>query len=110
MSVTLSPVIRGDGFVRAIVYKENGVPTSVEPFGIRAQVRDSADNLVGELAVTKANQDDSPGLFTIAADPNPPTGWPIDVLACDVEMTLDGLPRSTQRILIPVVADVTRDD
>lgn len=110
MAVTLQPVIRRDGFSRACVYKENGVAASVATLTIRAQVRDSSGVLVDELLVTKADQGASPGVFTIAANPNPPTDWPVDVLSCDIQFTdAGGIPRSTERILIPVVEDVTFD-
>lgn len=103
----LSPIKRGDTFILACTYKQDGVPTSVELFTIRAQVRDSSENLVQELNVAKPDQEVSPGVFVLSAGQI--NDWPLDLLRCDIQFSdEEGVVRSTQTFYIPVVEDVTR--
>lgn len=104
---TLSPIKRGDSFWLACVYREGGVPFSVENFTIRAQVRDSSDNLVQELTVSKADQSTNPGTFALSAGII--SSWPIDLLRCDIQFSEEQTVRSTQTFMIPVEEDVTHD-
>lgn len=103
---TLSPIKQGDSFILACKYKQDGVAVSVELYTIRAQVRDSSENLVQELAVSKANQTTNPGVFTLSAGII--SSWPIDLLRCDIQFSEGETVRSTQTFFIPVVEDVTR--
>lgn len=91
----------------ACTYKENGLAKTVEPYTIRAQVRDSSDNLVQELSVTKADQTSNPGVFVLSAGVI--STWPIDLLRCDIQFAEGSTIRSTQTFYIPVEEDVTRD-
>lgn len=104
---TINPIKRGDTFILACTYKQTGVPTNVEQFLIRAQVRDSSDNLVQALVVAKADQTLHPGVFTLSAG-NIDT-WPIDLLRCDIQFSEEETIRSTQTFFIPVEEDVTHD-
>lgn len=104
---TISPIKRGDSFILACTYRQNNAPTSVEQFSIRAQVRDSSDNLVQELSVTKADQSLNPGVFVLSAGII--SGWPIDLLRCDIQFSEEQTIRSTQTFYIPVEEDVTHD-
>lgn len=104
---TINPVKRGDSFILACTYKQNGVPTSVELFNIRAQVRDSSDALVQALLVEKANQTTNPGVFVLNAGII--DEWPIDLLRCDIQFSEGETVRSTQTFFIPVEEDVTHD-
>lgn len=103
----LSPIKRGDSFVLACIYKQDGVPTNVDQYTIRAQVRDSSDNLVQELSISKANQTANPGAFAMSAGPTPT--WPIDLLRCDIQFSEEQTIRSTQTFYIPVEEDITHD-
>lgn len=96
---------RGDTFNLACVYKQNGTPVSVAPFTIRAQLRDSGNVLIQELAVSKANQTTSPGSFTISAGAT--IGWPIDLLRGDIQFTENGNIRSTETFSIQIIEGVT---
>lgn len=102
------PIKRGDTFTLACTYKQNGVVYDVTNFTIRSQVRDSSGALVAELSVAKADQAAHPGVFVLsAADP---MDWPIDILSCDIQFSdSDGVVRSTQTFMIPVVEGVTHD-
>lgn len=96
---------RGDSFVLACVYKQDGVATSVALFTLKAQLRDSSGVLVQELGVSKANQTTSPGVFTLTAGA---TGsWPIDLLRCDIQFTEGDTIRSTQTFEVEVIEGVT---
>lgn len=104
---TISPIKQGDSFLLACTYKQNGVATDVSPYTIRSQVRDSADNLVQELGVSKANQTTNPGVFVLSAGIT--SQWPIDLLRCDIQFSESQTVRSTQTFYIPVEEDVTHD-
>lgn len=104
---TLQPIKRGDSFSLACEYKQDGVGTSVELYTIRAQVRDSSDNLVQELTVQKADQTTHPGVFVLLAGII--SSWPIDLLRCDIQFSEEQTVRSTQTFMIPVEEDVTHD-
>lgn len=102
----ISPIKRGDSFMLACTYKQDGVATDVTPFTIRAQVRDSSDALVQDLTVSKANQATNPGVFVLSAGVI--SNWPIDLLRCDIQFSEESTIRSTQTFYIPVEEDVTR--
>lgn len=104
---TINPIKRGDSFLMACTYKQDGVSTSVQPYTIRAQVRDSSDNLVQELTVEKADQTTNPGVFILSAGVI--SAWPIDLLRCDIQFAEGQTIRSTQTFYIPVEEDVTHD-
>lgn len=104
---TIEPIKRGDSFNLACEYKENNVPVGVQQVTIRAQVRDSSDNLVQELTVQKADQSANPGVFVLQAGTI--SGWPIDLLRCDIQFSEEQTVRSTQTFMIPVEEDVTHD-
>lgn len=106
-TATISPIKRGDSFLLACTYKQNGVATDVSPYTIRSQVRDSSNALVQELSVSKANQTTNPGVFVLSGGVT--SGWPIDLLRCDIQFTENGTVRSTQTFFIPVEEDVTHD-
>lgn len=103
---TLAPIKQGDSFVLACQYKQDGVATSVELFTIRAQVRDSNDDLVQELDVSKANQTTNPGVFTLSAGII--DSWAVDTMRCDIQFSEGETVRSTQTFYIPVEEDVTK--
>lgn len=104
---TIQSIKQGDSFSLACVYKENDLPYSVAQFTIRAQVRDSSDTLVQELSVSKADQATNPGVFVLSAGII--SGWPIDLLRCDIQFSEEQTVRSTQTFMIPVEEDVTHD-
>jgi hypothetical protein len=101
----LPPFKRGDTFILSCVYKQDGTPTSVELFTIRAQLRDSIGALVKELTVTKANQTTNAGVFTLSAGIT--TSWPLDLLRADIQFTEAGTIRSTQTIEVEVIEGIT---
>jgi hypothetical protein len=106
LTPTIQPIKRGDSFLMACVYKVGGVAADVTNYAIRSQVRNSSDELVQELTVTKADQSTDKGKFILSAGVI--GAWPIDLLRCDIEFSEEGTVRSTQTFLIPVVEDVTR--
>lgn len=103
----IQPIKRGDSFLMACVYKVDSVAADVTNYTIRSQVRDSSNELIEELVVTKADQSTDPGKFVLSAGII--DEWPIDLLRCDIEFSEGDTVRSTQTFMIPVVEDVTRD-
>lgn len=105
-SPTIAPIKRGDSFNMSCIYKENGVPSNLTQYEINSQLRDSGDNLVQTLVVTKADQFSLPGAFVLSATDT--TVFPIDMLRCDIQFIEGETIRSTQTFFIPVEEDVTR--
>lgn len=104
-AASLPPHKRGDSFVLACTYRQDGVAASVALYTIRAQLRDSSSQLVQELSVSKANQTTSPGVFSIAGGA---TGaWPLDILRCDIQFTEGDTVRSTQTFSVEVIEGIT---
>jgi hypothetical protein len=100
------PFKQSDTFILACTYREDGTPVDLTTFEIASQVRDSSGTLVADLTVTLADQGTDPGVFTLScADTSP---WPIDLLPCDIQFTLDGNVRSTQTFFVAVEPEVTR--
>lgn len=104
----ISPVKRGDTFMLACIYKQNGTAYDITSYTIQSQIRDSLGILVTELIVTKANQTINPGAFVLSI-----TGvinWPIDILSCDIQFSDDqDIIRSSETFKIPVEEDITYD-
>lgn len=96
---------RGDTFSLACVYKVNGVATSVADFDIDSQLRDTKDNLIQTLTVTKTAD---VGSFIVAASATDTTDWPISVLKCDLQFSEDGIVRSTETFNVVVVNEITK--
>lgn len=103
---TIKPIKRGDSFNMACTYKENGTPANLTQYTINSQLRDSGDNLVQALLVTKADQSSLPGAFVLSAIDT--SVFPIDLLRCDIQFVEGTTTRSTQTFFIPVEEDVTR--
>ncbi len=103
----IQPIKRGDTFTVACTYKEDGIPTSVAPYTIRAQVRNSRLKLIAELVVSKANQSESPGVFTLSGGE---IDWNPSQYQCDIEFVdNEGVVRSSQTFNIPVEQDITSE-
>lgn len=96
---------RGDTFSLACVYKVDGVATSVTAFDIDSQLRDSKDNLIQTLTVTKLP---GTGSFTLTATATDTTNWPVSVLKCDLQFSESGTVRSTETFNVVVVNEITK--
>ena len=96
---------RGDTFSLACVYKVDGVATSVAAFDIDSQLRDSKDNLIKDLTVTKLP---GTGQFTLTASATDTTNWPVSVLKCDLQFSESGVVRSTETFNVVVVNEITK--
>ncbi len=102
-----APFKRGDTFSLACTWKVSGVPTALTGLVIASQVRTQAGlKLVASLQTVPADQGLTPGLFTLLAGDT--ANWPIGNLVCDIEITQDGIVRSSESFLIPVVDGVTQ--
>lgn len=104
-ALQLPPFKRGDSFVLACTYKQDGVAASVALYTIKAQLRDSSGQLVHELSVSKANQTTNPGVFSLVGGA---TGaWPLDILRCDIQFSEGDTVRSTQTFTVEVIEGIT---
>jgi hypothetical protein len=107
---TVKPIKVGDSIVIVGTYRQNGVPTSITPYTVTSQVRNSSGVLVMTFVVTPANQAVSPGIFSLAPAVNPPVpAMLVDVMSCDIQFvtTATGIVRSSQTFLIPFVSEIT---
>lgn len=96
---------RGDTFSLACTYKVNGIPTSVSGLDIDSQVRSKRGTLVATLQDTKLVDT---GKFTLTPVNANTSGWPVDVLQCDIQLSENGVIRSTDTFYISVVEEITK--
>jgi hypothetical protein len=96
---------RGDTFSLACIYKVDGTATSVSAFDIDSQIRDSQGNLIQTLTATKMPET---GSFTLTADAEDTTLWPVSVLKCDLQFSESGIVRSTETFNVVVVNEITK--
>lgn len=96
---------RGDTFSLACTYKVGGTPSSVSAFDIESQIRNKRGLLISTLNATKLV---ATGQFTLTPEDSDTSGWPIDVLQCDIQMSEGGTIRSTDTFSIVVVEEITR--
>lgn len=87
---------------------DDGSAHNLSGYTARAQLRDAADEIVGELTVTIDAGDD--GTFEISATAEETEALPVGSYACDLEFTsAGGEVYSSPTFVVRVVADVTRD-
>ena len=101
---SLAPIKRGDTFLLNCVYKVDGVPVSLAGATIRAQIRQSNGTLISSLTpalLSPASQ------FTLTPA-TATTSWPVDILFCDIEITVDSFIRTSETFQVPVLEDITR--
>lgn len=104
---SIAPFKRGDTFSLACTWKEGGVPSSVAGLVIASQLRThGAMDLVATLAVVVDDQSVAPGAFALVALDT--TAWPTGAMICDIEISQDGIVRSSESFLVPVAEGVTR--
>lgn len=104
----LSDFKRGDTFSIACTWKENNIPASTAGLTIRSQIRNSKTMaLIADLIATHANQTLQPGVFTLTPTVINTTNWPIGQMIGDIEITKDGVIRSSKTFVITVLKGVT---
>lgn len=104
----MTPFKRGDTFTFTCRYKVDGVPTDVTGFEIRAQIRDRLGALVATLQPVLADQTQQTGVFYLEPVIPDTSGWAIGRHSGDIQITEDGITRSTVTFTLPVVEDITR--
>ena len=62
---------------------DDGTPLDLSSYAIAAEVRDSAEQLVGTLSITT-------GSDGVASVSNDTSAWPLGNLRCDFKLTVDG--------------------
>jgi hypothetical protein len=100
---------RGDSIDWTCTYKADGTnATNLTAYTIRSQVRNRQTNaLIDALTVTKADQGAYPGRFTLSLSAASTALWPVAELIMDIEYTISGAVKSTETVIIQVIADVT---
>ena len=97
---------RGDTFFfSADIDDGYGNPISLDISSIRAQVRNSRDELISELTVSAG---DVAGRY-IFKDNNT-QAWSLGELYMDIEVTQEGIVTSSPTIVIPVARDITKNE
>jgi len=96
---------RGDTFTLSCVYKVDNVPSDVTNVQIKSQVRNRRYELIQELTVVKSGD---VGEFSLSASSADTTIWPVKILYCDVQFTVDGIVRSSQTFEINVIEEITK--
>lgn len=101
--LSLDPVKQGDTFQLNGVFKIDDVATSLTLYTITSQVRDSRDNLIASLTVTK--DPINTGYFTLSGGE---IDWSVGTYYCDIEFVDgDDFVRSSETFLIPVIKEIT---
>lgn len=101
--LSIDPIKQGDTFQLNGIFKIDGVATSLDLYTIKSQVRDSRDNLIAELSVTK--DPSNTGYFSLSAGE---IDWKPATYYCDIEFVDDDdFVRSSETFLIPVVKEIT---
>lgn len=97
---------RGDTFRLDGTYMADGVAAAL-PTGIRAQLRDASDVLMGELTVTRV--DPANGLYSLSW-PDTSSWVPGKALYGDVQFTdVSGVVVSVETYMVNVIKDITHD-
>lgn len=104
----LSDFKRGDTFSITCTWKENSIPSSTAGLTIRSQIRHPKTMaLITDLIVTHANQATHPGVFVLTPSNPNTSAWPTGNLIGDIEISKDGVTRSTRTFLVPIQKGVT---
>ena len=96
---------RGDTFNLYCTYKVDGVATSVTSIDIDSQIRNKRGNLVATLSDAKQVQT---GVFVLKPVVSDTSSWPVDVLQCDIQLSENGVIRSTDTFSIVVLEEITK--
>lgn len=105
---TIAPFKRGDTFSLACTWKVDNTPTDITGLTITSQIRSSSGRLIAELRVVAENQTTNPGKYALVPV-NPDTHlWPIDAARCDIQVDDQGINRSSETFLIPIIEDITK--
>ncbi len=102
------PFKRGDTFSLAGTWKPLGVPTDASALIIASQIRRASGTLIATLTPVLGDQQASPGKFTLVPQDPDTSGWPIGNAYCDIQIDDQGIDRSTETFVIPIIEDVTR--
>jgi len=92
---------RGDTFKRTMRFKDkDGTPIVVD--NIRSQIRNKSMKLIDELVITATGE---PGEYILSSADT--SGYPIEKLQMDIEITVGDVTKSSNTIKIQVNEDCT---
>lgn len=87
---------------------DDGAPASLEGATIRATLRDGADQVAAECAVSLADQDLTPGRFTVQVDATTSSAWAPGTLVGDVRIERGGEVDYLEDFAVNVLRSRTR--
>lgn len=103
-----APFKRGDTFSLKCTWKVEGTPTDIAGLTINSQIRTASGKLIATLSVIPDNQVTNPGAYALVAVNQDSNSWPIGDAYCDIQVDDQGIDRSSETFIIPIVEDVTR--
>lgn len=103
-----TPFKRGDTFSLKCTWKVDGVPKDITGLIITSQIRTSSGKLIATLSVVPDNQMTNPGVYALVAVNQDSNSWPIGAAYCDIQVDDQGIDRSSETFIIPIIEDVTR--
>ncbi len=108
---TLPPLKRGDTFQLGGIAKDSdGTPENLAGITLRAQARVAiTGQLLAELTVSKSDQVEHPGEFSISALAAVTAQWPATMLLIDIEQRVGSEVASSETLRLNIVEDVTHD-
>lgn len=105
---SIAPFKRGDTFSLACTWKVDNQPTSIVGLTINSQIRSGTGALVATLQVVADDQTTNPGKYAlIPIDPDT-SKWPLGDAYCDIQVDDQGIDRSSETFVIPIIEDVTK--
>lgn len=105
---SIAPFKRGDTFSLSCTWKVENQPTSIVGLTINSQIRSGAGALVATLQVVPDDQITNPGKYALIPT-NPDTSkWPLGNAYCDIQVDDQGIDRSSETFVIPIIEDVTK--
>jgi len=105
---SIAPFKRGDTFTIACTWKVQNQPTNISGLTIKSQIRSSAGALVATLRVVADDQIANPGKYALIPTDPDTSKWPLGDAYCDIQIDDQGIDRSSETFVIPIVEDVTK--
>lgn len=103
-----APFKRGDTFSLKCIWKVSGIPTDISSLTISSQIRTANGALIATLQVVPDDQISNPGAYALVAANPDTSNWPVGNAYCDIQIDDQGIDRSSDTFVIPVVEDITR--
>lgn len=103
-----APFKRGDTFSLTCTWKVDGAAVDITGLTITSQLRSADGGLIDDLRVVAGNQTTNTGQFTLLPTDVSTAAWPLGDAYCDIQVDDQGIDRSSETFIVPIVEDVTR--